>query len=77
MPHPVSPPSQSNMIVPVKAADGAAPAPSQAEVSSLLDTVFNAKTSNASIEASYALCTTPARLRRPSRPKPIRNPLRD
>ncbi|KAK1758046.1 [NU+] prion formation protein 1 [Echria macrotheca] len=56
MPHPVSPPTQPTMIVPVKAADGAAPPPSQAEVKSLLDTIFTAKTSNASIEACYALC---------------------
>lgn len=44
------------MIVPVKAPDGAAPPPSPAEVASLLDTIFTAKTSNASIEACYALC---------------------
>jgi len=56
MPHPVSPPSQPTMIVPVKAPDGAAPPPSPAEVASLLDTIFTAKTSNASIEACYALC---------------------
>lgn len=37
-------------------AKGQAPSPSQADVSALLDAAFNAKTSNASIEASYALC---------------------
>ncbi|KAL2168751.1 hypothetical protein VTG60DRAFT_6860 [Thermothelomyces hinnuleus] len=44
------------MTVPIKPPDGAAPAPTQAEVASLLDTVFTAKTSNASIEACYGLC---------------------
>ncbi|KAL2269311.1 hypothetical protein VTJ83DRAFT_1495 [Remersonia thermophila] len=34
----------------------AAPPPSQAEVSALLDTAFTAKTSSASIDACYALC---------------------
>ncbi|KAK4211774.1 [NU+] prion formation protein 1 [Rhypophila decipiens] len=57
MPHPVSPPNQTtNMVVPVKAADGAGPAPSAADVAAILTTVFSAKTSNASIEAAYALC---------------------
>ena len=37
-----------------KTADG--PAPTQAEVSALLDTVFNAPSSDASVSASYALC---------------------
>lgn len=36
-------------------AKGTAPPP-QADVSALLDTAFNAKTSNASIDASYAIC---------------------
>lgn len=44
------------MVVPVKAPDGAAPPPTQAEVSSLLTTIFTAKTSAASIDACYALC---------------------
>ncbi|KAH8886393.1 hypothetical protein GQ53DRAFT_727778 [Thozetella sp. PMI_491] len=56
MPHPVSPPSQPTMIVPVKAGDGQAPAPTQAEISGILNTVFNAKTSNQSIDAAYGLC---------------------
>ncbi|KAK3342095.1 P-loop containing nucleoside triphosphate hydrolase protein [Lasiosphaeria hispida] len=42
------------MVVPIKSPNGAAPP--QADVSALLDAVFNAKTSNASIEASYAVC---------------------
>jgi elongation factor 3 len=37
-----------------KTSDG--PAPTQAEVSALLDTVFNAPSSDASVSASYALC---------------------
>ncbi|KAK3337744.1 P-loop containing nucleoside triphosphate hydrolase protein [Cercophora scortea] len=44
------------MVVPIKVADGAAPAPTQAEVSSILDKIFTAKTSAASIDASYGLC---------------------
>ena len=53
MPHLVSPPTA---VAPVKPPDGAAPAPSQADVSALLATVFTAKTSAASIDACYALC---------------------
>ena len=56
MPHPVSPPTTHTMTVPIKAADGAGPAPTQAEVTSILNTVFTAKTSNASIDACYGLC---------------------
>jgi len=56
MPHPVSPPTQPTMVVPIKAPDGAAPPPLQSEISSLLDTIFTAKSSSASIEASYGLC---------------------
>ncbi|KAK5655992.1 hypothetical protein OQA88_5130 [Cercophora sp. LCS_1] len=57
MPHFVSP-SQSPpaMVVPIKAPEGAAPPPTQQEVSSILDAVFTARTSNASIDAAYALC---------------------
>lgn len=44
------------MTVPIMVADGAAPPVSQADVASILDTVFNAKTSQASIDAAYALC---------------------
>ncbi|KAK2074960.1 hypothetical protein P8C59_009126 [Phyllachora maydis] len=44
------------MTVPVKVADGLAAPPSQADVSSVLDTIFGAKTSNASVDASYGLC---------------------
>ena len=45
------------LTVPVKLADGTAPPPSQEEIKALLDRVFNAKTSNASIEASYDVCS--------------------
>ncbi|KAK4247654.1 P-loop containing nucleoside triphosphate hydrolase protein [Corynascus novoguineensis] len=44
------------MTVPIKPPDGFAPAPTQAEVASLINTIFTAKTSNASIEACYGLC---------------------
>ncbi len=44
------------MTVPIKAPAGAAPPPTQAEVSSLLNTIFTAKTSSASIDACYGLC---------------------
>jgi elongation factor 3 len=44
------------MTVPIKAPDGAAPPPSQADVSSLINTIFTAKTSSASIDACYGLC---------------------
>ncbi|KAK8074486.1 hypothetical protein PG997_009149 [Apiospora hydei] len=47
MPHPVSPPV-------MVAKDG--PPPSQEDVNAILDSVFSATTSNASIDASYALC---------------------
>ncbi|KAK8123056.1 hypothetical protein PG984_011726 [Apiospora sp. TS-2023a] len=47
MPHPVSPP--------VMVAKGG-PAPSQEDVHAILDSVFSATTSSASIDASYALC---------------------
>ncbi|KAI0019967.1 prion formation protein [Xylariomycetidae sp. FL0641] len=50
MPHPVSPP-----IMVAKSGD-APPPPSPQDVSAFLDTVFNAKTSNASIDACYGLC---------------------
>lgn len=44
------------MNPPTMVAKGAAPPPSQADVSAFLDTAFNAKTSNASVESAYALC---------------------
>lgn len=56
MPHPESPPSHPTMVVPIKAPDGTAPAPSQADITDLLNTIFTAKSSNASIDASYGLC---------------------
>ncbi|KAI1506012.1 prion formation protein [Biscogniauxia marginata] len=49
MPHPVPPP-----IMITKSGD--ASLPSQEDVSSILDTIFTAKTSSSSIEACYALC---------------------
>ena len=45
MPHPVTPPS-----------NGVPPPPSQEVVSSLLNTIFTAQTSAASVDASYGLC---------------------
>ncbi|KAH8601406.1 prion formation protein [Bisporella sp. PMI_857] len=53
MPHPVSPPSQESSVMIPKFADGVS---LRAEVAALLDAVFTAQTSNASIEAAYALC---------------------
>ncbi|KAI5860643.1 prion formation protein [Durotheca rogersii] len=50
MPHPVTPP-----IMVVKPPD-TPPPPSQQDVSSILNTIFTAKTSSASIDASYGLC---------------------
>ncbi|KAI1323596.1 P-loop containing nucleoside triphosphate hydrolase protein [Xylariaceae sp. FL0255] len=47
MPHPISPPT-----VVVKSAD----APPQQDISAILNTVFSASSSAASIDASYALC---------------------
>ncbi|EHA46487.1 prion formation protein 1 [Pyricularia oryzae 70-15] len=44
------------MSVPTIVVKGDGPAPSQADVSAILDTVFNAQSSNASIDAAYALC---------------------
>lgn len=44
------------MSVPTVVAKGDGPAPSQADVTAFLDSVFNAKTSNASVEAAYGLC---------------------
>ncbi|KAL1874343.1 hypothetical protein VTK73DRAFT_475 [Phialemonium thermophilum] len=53
MPHQVSPASQVDMVVPIKDQNAA---PSQADVSTILNTIFTAPTSAASIDASYALC---------------------
>ncbi|KAI1337224.1 prion formation protein [Xylariaceae sp. FL0016] len=50
MPHPVSPP-----IMVAKSGD-APPPPSQEDISSIINTIFTAKTSAASIDACYALC---------------------
>ncbi|KAI0602804.1 prion formation protein [Biscogniauxia sp. FL1348] len=49
MPHPVTPP-----IMITKSGDG--PPPSQDDVSAVVNTIFTAKTSSASVDASYALC---------------------
>ncbi|KAH8169967.1 ABC transporter domain-containing protein [Sarocladium implicatum] len=48
MPHPVSPPTMVSKDAP--------PPPSQEDVAALLDTIFTAKTSAASIDACYGLC---------------------
>ena len=42
--------------MPVMISKSGGPAPTQAEISGLLDTIFNAASSDASISASYALC---------------------
>lgn len=44
------------MNPPTVVANGAAAPPSQADVSAFLEAVFNAKTSNASVDAAYGLC---------------------
>ncbi|KAL9092842.1 MAG: hypothetical protein Q9165_004260 [Trypethelium subeluteriae] len=41
----------------VAKSNGDSPAPSQADVASILDTIFNSKTSQASLDAAYALTT--------------------
>ncbi|PHH92995.1 hypothetical protein CDD83_2484 [Cordyceps sp. RAO-2017] len=51
MPHPVTPPAQPTMV-----SHEAAPPPSQEDVSALINTIFTAQTSAASVEASYGLC---------------------
>lgn len=48
MPHPVSPPTMVSKDAP--------PPPSQEDVSAFVNTVFTAKTSGASVDASYGLC---------------------
>ncbi|KAF4984216.1 hypothetical protein FZEAL_556 [Fusarium zealandicum] len=52
MPHPVSPPSQEPTMV----SKDAPPPPSQETISDLINTIFTAKTSSASIDACYGLC---------------------
>ncbi|RYP07191.1 hypothetical protein DL764_002637 [Monosporascus ibericus] len=49
MPHPVSPPT-------MVAKSGDAPPPPQEDVSAILNAIFTASTSAASVDASYALC---------------------
>ena len=55
MPHQISPPIVPAMLV--KSSTPSDVPPTQEEVSSLLDTIFNAKTSQASVDAAYALTT--------------------
>ncbi|KAM0252620.1 hypothetical protein ACHAP5_000910 [Fusarium lateritium] len=52
MPHPVTPPSQDPTMV----SSDAPPPPSQETINDLLNTIFTAKTSSASIDACYGLC---------------------
>ncbi|KAM0556855.1 hypothetical protein ACHAPJ_005527 [Fusarium lateritium] len=52
MPHPVSPPSQDPTMV----SKDAPPPPSQETINDLVNTIFTAKTSAASIDACYGLC---------------------
>lgn len=51
MPHPVSPPSHPTVV-----SKDAAPPPSQEDVAAFINTIFTAKTSAASVDASYGLC---------------------
>lgn len=53
MPHQISPPTVPAMLV--KSSTPSDVPPTQEEVSSLLDTIFSAKTSQASVDAAYAL----------------------
>ena len=56
MPHPISP-----LLAPVmisKTSTSSCVAPTQEEISSFLDTIFTAKTSQASLDAAYALTNT-------------------
>ena len=55
MPHQISPPTVPAMLV--KSSVPSDVPPTQEEVSSLIDTIFSAKTSQASIDAAYALTT--------------------
>ena len=54
MPHQISPPTVPAMLVKSSALSGVPP--TQEEISSLLDTIFSAQTSQASVDAAYALC---------------------
>ncbi|TVY31056.1 [NU+] prion formation protein [Lachnellula hyalina] len=53
MPHPVSPPRQQPTMI-SKTSDGNAP--TQAEVTAILDQIFAASSSDASVAAAYSLC---------------------
>ncbi|KAK8216103.1 elongation factor 3 [Phyllosticta capitalensis] len=57
MPHHESPPMASANIVPKVADPSAAVPPTADEVSAVLNTIFASKTSQASLDAAYALCT--------------------
>ncbi|KAL8823465.1 MAG: hypothetical protein Q9191_005830 [Dirinaria sp. TL-2023a] len=54
MPHQISPPTAPAMLV--KSSTPSGVPPTQEDISSLLDTIFSAKTSQASVDAAYALC---------------------
>lgn len=56
MPHAQSPTPQVNMIEKLSL-EPSGNAPSQAEISSIMDTVFSASTSASSVDAAYSLCT--------------------
>lgn len=57
MPHQESPPMASATIVPKVADPSSAVPPTADEVSAILNTIFASKTSQASLDAAYALCT--------------------
>ena len=54
MPHQISPPTAPAMLV--KSSSPSGVPPTQEDISSLLETIFSAKTSQASVDAAYALC---------------------
>ena len=54
MPHHISPPTVPAMLVKSSVPSGVPP--TQEEISSLLNTIFSAKTSQGSVDAAYALC---------------------
>lgn len=54
MPHQISPPSADHVVMSKSSAPSSV-APTQPEISTLLDTIFKAPSSQASVDASYAL----------------------
>jgi elongation factor 3 len=52
MPHQLSPPRPQPTMI----SKSSGPAPTQAEISNVLDTIFTASSSDASVSASYSLC---------------------